>query len=34
VGAIDAGAPIIVLGHGDFALVVEQETSVNRRTDP
>ena len=23
-GAIDAGAPIIVLGHGDFALVVEQ----------
>ena len=25
VGAIDAGAPIIVLGHGDFALVVEQE---------
>ncbi len=24
VGAIDAGAPIIVLGHGDFALVVEQ----------
>jgi len=24
VGAIDAGAPIIVLGHSDFALVVEE----------
>jgi membrane-bound serine protease (ClpP class) len=24
VGAIDAGAPIVVLGHGDFALVVEE----------
>jgi len=33
VGAIDAGAPIIVLGHGDFALVVEQENGDNRRAD-
>ncbi len=29
VGAIDAGAPIVVLGHGDFALVVEKETPDN-----
>jgi len=31
VGAIDAGAPIIVLGHGDFALVVEEAADDNRR---
>ncbi len=30
VGAIDAGAPIIVLGHGDFALVVKEETADSR----
>jgi membrane-bound serine protease (ClpP class) len=33
VGAIDAGAPIIVLGHGDFALVVEEETGENRKAN-
>jgi|CZKI01.1.fsa_nt_gi membrane-bound serine protease (ClpP class) len=30
VGAIDAGAPIVVLGRGDFALVVERDTADNR----
>jgi membrane-bound serine protease (ClpP class) len=33
VGAIDPGAPIIVLGHGDFALVVEEVTAENRRSN-
>jgi len=32
-GSIDAGAPIIVLGHGDFALVVEEETDGNRKAN-
>ncbi len=30
VGAIDAGAPIIVLGHSDFALVVEEAKGEDR----
>jgi membrane-bound serine protease (ClpP class) len=33
VGAIDAGAPIVVLGHGDFALVVEQAPKDDRKAD-
>jgi membrane-bound serine protease (ClpP class) len=33
VGAIDAGAPIVVLGHGDFALVVEEETAEIGKAD-
>jgi membrane-bound serine protease (ClpP class) len=33
VGAIDAGAPIIVLGHSDFALVVEQAPKDNGKPD-
>jgi len=30
VGSINAGAPIVVLGHGDFALVVEEEMADSR----
>src|SRR5208337_4933741 len=33
VGAIDAGAPIIVRGHSDFALVVEKDTADNPGAD-
>jgi membrane-bound serine protease (ClpP class) len=32
VGAIDAGAPIVVLGHGSFALVVEEEKGGRGKT--
>jgi membrane-bound serine protease (ClpP class) len=34
VGAIDAGAPIIVLGHGAFALVVEEEARGGGKAGP
>jgi membrane-bound serine protease (ClpP class) len=33
VGTIDAGTPVVVLGHGDFALVVEAEKGDDRRAD-
>jgi hypothetical protein len=33
VGAIDAGTPIVVMGHGSFALVVEADRGDNRKAN-
>jgi membrane-bound serine protease (ClpP class) len=33
VGAIDAGTPIVVMGHGSFALVVEADGGDNRKAN-
>jgi membrane-bound serine protease (ClpP class) len=34
VGAIGAGAPVVVVGHSDFALVVEEETGDKTKGNP